>query len=328
MQTRSLTPEGPQVSEIGYGGWAIEGRIGDQKEETSLTAMNAAIDSGINIIDTGAGYGHGSREAMIRKVLATRSEEILIATKTPPTEGPWPPSPYCRWQDRYSAAFLRDQVHHQLTNLKRERIDVLQLQTWTSAWNDDPQPLLVLRQLKEQGKIGMIGVTAPENDQACVVQLMRDGLIDVIQVVFNLFQQEPAAQILPVAQETGTGVLVHAVLDGGSLTGKYPSDHQFSEEDSRRAFFEGDRQLRTSQRMAAIQRDLERFELEDQYSLREVALKFALARSEVSSVLVGMRNKNHVEQNCRVSGRRDLNPDFLQHLRRHHWRRGVWSSGK
>jgi aryl-alcohol dehydrogenase-like predicted oxidoreductase len=328
MQTRSLGSEGPTVSEIGFGGWAIGGDWGQQPDSQSTAALHAAIDRGINLIDTAAGYGEGHSEKIIAGVLAERSEDIFVATKTPPTSGPWPPSPYCRWQDRYSAAYLRDNVHQRLQNLKRDRIDLLQLHTWTAAWNDDPQPLLVLRQLKEQGKIGLIGVSAPEHDQACVIQLMRDGLIDTVQVIFNLFQQEAASQILPVAAETGTGVLIRVALDEGSLTGKYGADHEYAESDFRRKFFQGDRQNRTVNRVNEIRRDLERFGIDDQYSLADVALKFVLARPEVSSVLVGMRNTDQVEKNCRVSTRRDLNPEIIQHLHRHDWRRGVWYSGK
>ena len=328
MQTRSLGSEGPTVSEIGFGGWAIGGDWGQQPDSQSTAALHAAIDRGINLIDTAAGYGEGHSEKIIAGVLAERSEDIFVATKTPPTSGPWPPSPYCRWQDRYSAAYLRDNVHQRLQNLKRDRIDLLQLHTWTAAWNDDPQPLLVLRQLKEQGKIGLIGVSAPEHDQACVIQLMRDGLIDTVQVIFNLFQQEAASQILPVAAETGTGVLIRVALDEGSLTGKYGADHEYAESDFRRKFFQGDRQSRTVNRVNEIRRDLEQFGIDDQYSLADVALKFVLARPEVSSVLVGMRNTDQVEKNCRVSNRRDLNPEIIQHLHRHDWRRGVWYSGK
>ena len=90
-----------------------------------------------------------------------------------------------------SAAYLRSNVNERLRNLGVERLDLLQLHTWTRAWNDDPQPLLVLRQLREQGKINLIGVSTPEHDQDCVVQLMRDGLVDVVQVIFNLFEQHP-----------------------------------------------------------------------------------------------------------------------------------------
>lgn len=328
MQTRSLSLHGPQVSEIGFGAWAIGGGWGDQDDAESIKALHAAIDRGINFIDTAAGYGDGRSERLIAQVLRDRSESVLVATKTPPDAGPWPPSPYCRWQDRYSAAYLRDNVHTRLRNLGTERIDLLQLHTWTAAWNDDPQPLLVLRQLREEGKIGLIGVSTPEQDQACVIQLMRDGLVDTVQVIFNLFHQEPAAQLLPVAAETGTGVIVRVSLDEGSLTGKYSADHQFPSDDFRSRYFASDRMERTVGRVEEIRKDVEQFGLGDRYSLADVALKFVLARSEVSSVIVGMRNVAQVEMNARVSQLRDLPPDLIQHLHRHNWLRGVWYSGK
>ncbi len=329
MQRRQLTTSGFEVSEIGFGAWAIGGGWGRQADTDSMAALNAAIDQGINFVDTAQGYGDGHSERLIASVLKERSDhEVLVATKTPPDSGPWPPSPYCRWQDRYSAAYLRDNVDQRLRNLGSERIDLLQLHTWTRAWNDDPQPLLVLRQLREEGKIRLIGVSTPEQDQSAVIQLMRDGLVNVVQVIFNLFDQEVAAQLLPVAAETGTGVIVRVCLDEGSLTGKYPANHQFPDDDFRSQFFAGDRMARTARRVAQINDDIAEFGLNDEYSAADVALKFVLARPEVSTAIVGMRTIEQVEQNSRVSELKDLPPELLVRLRRHNWLRGVWYGGK
>jgi aryl-alcohol dehydrogenase-like predicted oxidoreductase len=328
MHTRPLSLQGPQVTEIGFGAWAIGGGWGSQDDRESIRALHEAIDRGINLIDTAAGYGNGHSERIIAQVLRERSESVFVATKTPPADGPWPPSPYCRWQDRYSAAYLRENVHQRLTALGTERIDLLQLHTWTAAWNDDPQPLLVLRQLRDEGKIGMIGISTPEQDQSCVIQLMRDGLVDTVQVIFNLFHQEAAAQLLPVAEETGTGVIVRVALDEGALTGKYAADHLFPADDFRSRYFAGDRMRRTVQRVQEIRKDIEQFGLADQYSLADVALKFALSPPAVSSVIVGMRSVAQVERNSRVSELRDLPPEFIQRLHRHNWLRGVWYGGK
>jgi aryl-alcohol dehydrogenase-like predicted oxidoreductase len=328
MQKRLLSTGGPLVSEVGFGAWAIGGGWGEQDDAASIAALHAAIDRGINFIDTAQGYGDGHSERIIAELVQQRKEEIFVATKTPPDAGPWPPSPYCRWQDRYSAAYLRDNVNQRLKNLGTDRIDLLQLHTWTRAWNDDPQPLLVLRQLRDEGKIGLIGVSTPEQDQSCVIQLMRDGLVDVVQIIFNLFHQEPAAQLLPVAAETGTGVIVRVALDEGSLTGKYASDHRFPETDFRKNYFAGDRMQRTADRVDQIREDIEQFGLTDQYTPADVALKFALARPEVSTVIAGMRTVEQVGMNTRTSQLRDLPEGLLQQLRRHNWLRGVWYGGK
>jgi aryl-alcohol dehydrogenase-like predicted oxidoreductase len=328
MRTRHLSAGGPVVSEIGFGAWAIGGQWGEQRDSESVAALHAAIDRGVNFIDTAQGYGDGHSERVIANVIRDRGEPVFVATKTPPDAGPWPPSPYCRWQDRYSAAYLRANVEQRLKNLRTDRIDLLQLHTWTRAWNDDPQPLLVLRQLREEGKINLIGVSTPEQDQACVIQLMRDGLVDVVQVIFNLFHQEPAAQLFPVAAETGTGVIVRVALDEGALTGKYSADHVFPEDDFRSRYFGGDRMRRVAARVAEIRKDVEAFGLAGQYSLADIALKFALSPWEVSTVIAGMRRVEQVQQNTRTSDLQDLPPALLEQLRRHNWLRGVWYGGK
>ena len=333
MKRRPLGINGPAVSEIGFGAWALGGQWGGQDDAQSVAALHRALDLGINLIDTAQGYGDGRSERVIAQVLQERkvsqpSESVFVASKTPPAEGPWPPSPYCRWQDRYSAAYLRHNVHERLRNLGVDRLDLLQLHTWTRAWNDDPQPLLVLRQLRDEGKINLIGVSTPEQDQNCVIDLMRSGLVDVVQVIFNLFEQEPLAQLFPVAAETGTGVIVRVALDEGALTGKYPADHVFPESDFRHRYFEGDRLERTMTRVKAIQDDLERHGLNQTCSLADLALQFALHPTAVSSVIAGIRNPTQAEQNSRVSDLPPLSESLLRDLRRHNWHRGVWYSGK
>ncbi len=329
MKQRPLGEHGPRVSEIGFGAWGLGGQWGEQSDEDSVAALHAALDGGVNLIDTAPGYGDGRSERIIAQVLAERSsDDVVVATKTPPAPGPWPPSPYCRWQDRYSAAYLRENVHERIVAMGVERLDLLQLHTWTRAWNDDPQPLLVLRRLKEEGKIGLIGISTPEQDQNCVIPLMRNGLVDSVQVIFNLFQQEPAAQLFAVAAETGTGVMVRVALDEGGLTGKYPADHTFADDDFRSQYFAGDRWARTVARVAEIRHDMNRFGLTDRYSLADVAIKFALAPEAVSTVLVGMRDAKQAQQNIATAALPDLPEALLQVLRRHAWHRGVWYSGK
>ena len=327
MQTRQLSDGGPDVSELGFGGWALGGGWGQQSDRDSTAALNVAIERGVNLIDTAAVYGDGRSETLVANVLKDRSEHVLVATKTPPSPGVWPPSPYCRWQDRYPAAYLRANIEDRLRNLRTERIDLLQLHTWTRAWNDDPQPLLVLRRMREQGKLNLIGVSTPEHDQNCVVQLMRDGLVDVVQVIFNLFDQEAAAQIFPVAAETGTGVIVRVALDEGSLTGKFSSDHCFAADDFRSRYFSGNRLQRTMDRVDQIATDVQSFGI-DNLSMADVSLKFALAHPAVSCVIVGMRDADQVKMNTQAVQKRNLPTELLEQLQRHNWRRGIWYEGQ
>ncbi len=138
MKYRKLGHTGMKVSEIGFGAWAIGGSWGKQRESDSVEALNAALDEGVNFIDTAAGYGNGKSEHIIAGVLRNRKEDIFVCTKTPPLNGAWPPTPYDKIEERYPENYLRENVHERLRNLGTETLDVLLLHTWTRAWNRQP----------------------------------------------------------------------------------------------------------------------------------------------------------------------------------------------
>lgn len=324
MKVRALGSTGMSVSEIGFGAWAIGGGWGEQHDQDSLKALHAALDAGVNFIDTAAGYGEGRSERLIGQALRERSEEILVATKTPPLPGMWPPSPYCNVQERYPESYLRENVEERLRKLAVERLDVLQLHTWTRAWNARPGPLEVLQALKREGKIRAIGISTPEQDQNCVIDLMRRGLIDVVQVIFNIFDQEPAAELLPVAMETGTGIIVRVAFDEGALTGKFTQDTTFAEGDFRQSYFAGDRLERTVLRVEKIREDTRSWGL----SLPQIALKFATSHPGVSTVIPGIRSVAQATANAAVSELDDLSEQQQIALRAHAWNRGFWYGGK
>lgn len=324
MRYRKLGTTGMEVSEIGFGAWAIGGGWGDQEDQDSLQALHAALDAGVNFIDTAAGYGEGRSERLIGQALRDRSDEVLVATKTPPVPGTWPPSPYCDVRERYPESYLRENVEERLRNLAVDRLDVLQLHTWTRAWNACPEALDILQTLKQEGKIRAIGISTPEQDQNCVVDLMRQGLIDVVQVIYNIFEQEPAAELLPVAAETGTGIIVRVAFDEGALTGKFTPDTLFAEDDFRRNYFAGDRLARVVERVEALRKDTQSWDL----SLPQVALKFATAHAGVSTVIPGIRNVAQAKANAAVADLEDLSEEQLVALRPHAWNRGFWYGGK
>ena len=191
MNTRNFGKHGSAVSEIGFGAWAIGGSWGAQNDTDSLDALRRALDLGCTFIDTAAGYGNGRSEKLISQVLKERkaagiTESVFVATKTPPDAGIWPPSPYCKADERYSEAYLRANIAERLAHLGTDRLDLLQLHTWTRAWNRNPTPFKILRRLQSEGKIGLIGVSTPEQDQNSVIDLMRGGWVDAVQVIYNL----------------------------------------------------------------------------------------------------------------------------------------------
>ena len=324
MKFRNLGKTGLKVSEIGFGAWAIGGGWGPQSQADSVAALNTALDLGVNFIDTAAGYGDGKSERVIAEVLKGRRDSVIVATKTPPAEGPWPPSPYCLASQRYPERYLRENIEQRLRNLGTDRIDLLQLHTWTRAWNRNPEPFAVLRKLKEEGKVRFVGVSTPEHDQNSVIDLMRGGWVDVVQVIYNIFEQEPAAELLPAAAEAGVGIIVRVVFDEGSLTGKWTAATKFEEGDFRRNYFEGDRLARSIARASKVAISIDG----SGYTLPQAAIKFALAHGAVGTVIPGMRNQAQAQANCAVSGLPPMSAELQRSLRPHNWLRAFWYSGK
>lgn len=329
MNTRKFGKHDVNVSEIGFGAWAIGGAWGAQDDTDSLAALNRALDLGCTFIDTAAGYGNGRSEKLIAQVLrerqaAGKTESVFVATKTPPAAGIWPPSPFCKAEDRYSESYLRANIDERLANLGTDKLDLLQLHTWTRAWNRNPTPFKILRQLQAEGKLGLIGVSTPEQDQNAVIDLMRDGWIDSVQVIYNLFEQEPAAELLDVAANCGVGVIVRVAFDEGALTGKFTPETTFPADDFRAGYFEGDRMERIVKRVDAVKADLDG----SGYTMPQAALKFVLAHPAVSVVIPGIRTIAQAEANCGVSDLPPMPPALVARLQRHNWRRGVWYGGK
>jgi aryl-alcohol dehydrogenase-like predicted oxidoreductase len=326
MKHRVLGRLGWQISEIGFGGWAIGGAgWGKQGDDESVRALHKALDLGSNFIDTAQGYGDGHSEQIIGRVLKERrGERIYVATKIPPQSGAWPPTPYDKIEERYPEAYLRERVETSLHNLQTDCLDLLQLHTWTRAWNRNPAALQVLRRLQMEGKLRGIGISTPEQDQNSLVDLMRGGWLDAVQVIYNIFEQEPAAEFLPVAREHNVGVIVRVAFDEGSLTGKFTAQTKFSEGEFRNNYFAGDRLARTVKRVEKIKAAIGPAGPD----VATAALKFALKPAAVSTVIPGMRSERQAELNCSVSDQPAMSDELEKELHEHAWRRGVWYSGK
>jgi len=325
MKYRTFGRLGWQVSEIGFGAWAIGGGWGSQSEADSIAALHRALDLGCNFIDTAQGYGNGKSERIIGEVLADRKgERIYVATKIPPAAGSWPPSPYDRVEKSYPEAYLRERLEFSLRNLKTDCLDLVQLHTWTRAWNRAPAALEVLRRFQREGKIRGIGISTPEHDQNSLIDLMRGGWLDSVQVIYNIFEQEPQAEFLPAAAENNVGVIVRVAFDEGSLTGKWDADTRFAADDFRSRYFAGDRLERTVKRVTAVRETIGDAEPD----LPTAALKFALKPAAVSTVIPGMRNARQAELNCGVSDQPPMTDELEARLRQHNWLRAFWYSGK
>ena len=247
MKYRKFGRLGWPVSEIGFGAWPLGGGMwGAQSDQDSVAALHRFLDFGGNFIDTAQAYGDGRSERIIAHALKERpgGGRVYVATKIPPKPGPWPPSPYDAPADRYDAAYLRERVERSLRDLETDCLDLVQLHTWTRAWNRAPDAVEVLHELRREGKLLGIGISAPDHDPDACNELMRTGLIDSVQLIYNIFDQDPQAEALPTARQHEVAVIVRVPFDESALTGKLTRDMAFAEDDFRRRYFAGDRLAR------------------------------------------------------------------------------------
>jgi aryl-alcohol dehydrogenase-like predicted oxidoreductase len=305
------------------GTWALGGdEWGQQDENISVAALHKALELGCNFIDTARAYGNGRSEQVIAKALGQWSgERPLVATKIPPVlPGDWPPGPYDTVEQRFPESHVVDQLDKSLQALQTDCIDLVQIHTWSRAWNDRPLPFEALRKAKQQGKIRAIGVSTPEHDQYAVLDLMRGGWVDTVQVIYNIFDQEAQSQLFDEAIRCDVGVIVRVPFDESSLTGKLTSQVSFQPGDVRRVYFAGDRLQRTVDRVEAIRNAIG----SEASDLAGVALKFCLKPPAVSTVIPGIRSVWQAEANCRIGSLPPLSDAVEATLRQHYWRRGLW----
>jgi aryl-alcohol dehydrogenase-like predicted oxidoreductase len=319
MRYRTLGRTGLQVSELGYGAWGIGATlwIGADDAE-SIGALGDAIAAGVNFIDTALGYGDGHSESLVGQVVRSASETVYVATKVPPQNGKWPAERGDPVDEMFSAAWVIEATERSLRNLGLDVIDVQQFHTWTDDWVGQGGWADAIAELKQAGKIRYFGVSIPNHDPASVLALIESGLVDTVQVIFNIFDQSPLRALFPAALEHDIGIIVRVPFDEGGLTGRIRPDTTFPEGDFRNRYFAGERKRETYERVQAITADLG----VPEGSAANVALRFCLSEPAVSTVIAGMRTAENVRRNVAAVEDEPLDEDALATLRAHHWDRG------
>ena len=321
MNYRALGRTQLQVSEIGFGAWGIgkSGWIGAADDE-SLRALNRSIDLGVNFIDTALGYGEGHSEKLVGQMVRERSETIYVATKIPPKNAVWPARAGTPVTDTFPADHVIKCTEKSLTNLGLESIDVQQFHVWSDEWVDQGDWLHAIQKLKEQGKIRFFGVSINDYQPENAIKLIETGVLDTVQVIYNIFEQNPEEKLFPACERYNIGVIVRVALDEGGLTGKITPDVTFAADDFRSNYFRGDRKQQVCERVNRIASDLG-ITLED---MPETALRYTLSHSAVSTVIPGMRTVRNVERNCQLGDGRGLPEETVGKLKTHRWDRNFY----
>jgi aryl-alcohol dehydrogenase-like predicted oxidoreductase len=323
MRYLRLGKTGFQVSEIGYGAWGIGGTLwlgGEDRE--SLLALRRAIELGLNFIDTALAYGDGHSEQLVGQVVREAEHKIYIASKVPPKNQLWPARPGIPISEVFPYDYIMQSTESSLKNLGLDTIDVQQLHVWNPEWIVRDEWKRAFEDIKRSGKAQAVGISINDHQPDSALEIIQTGLIDTVQVIYNIFDQTPAKNLFPLAMERDIGVISRVPLDEGALTGRINQHSQFEPGEFRARYFKGDRKKEVADRVAAIERDLG---IKDDV-MPEVALRFCLSHPAVSTVIPGMRTRANVEFNCAIPGRGPLPQKVLAILRKHAWEKNFYNA--
>jgi aryl-alcohol dehydrogenase-like predicted oxidoreductase len=310
-----------QISEIGYGAWGIgkSDWVGADDRE-SLQALQKAIDLGLNFIDTALAYGNGHSEKLVSQVVRQQSQPIYVATKVPPKNLQWPALPNVPVQDVFPGDYVIASTERSLRNLSTDTIDILQLHVWNDDWVGQGDWLEAIQQLKAQGKIRFFGISINDHQPNNGIKLLETGVVDTVQVIYNIFDQSPEDQLFAACEQYNTGVLVRVPLDEGGLTGKITPESTFAPDDFRNQYFAGDRKKEVYDRVQHMAADLG----VAVSAIPGIALRYVLSHPAVSTTIPGMRSLRNVESNMAVGDGKGLSPEQISVLKKYRWIRNYY----
>jgi aryl-alcohol dehydrogenase-like predicted oxidoreductase len=305
------------VSEIGYGMWAMGGQWSGSDDEESMRSLQRAVEFGCNFFDTAWAYGSGHSEQLLGALVrANPGERLYVATKIPPKNRVWPSQREFTLDDCFPPDYIEDYVHRSLNNLGVESIDLIQFHTWEDAWSGDDRWVKKLDELRRQGLINAVGISLNRWEPWNGVNTVRRGLVDAVQVIYNIYDQSPEDDLLPACQEMDVAVIARVPFDEGTLTGKLTKDSKWPENDWRSSYFVPENLISSVEHADALKPLVP-----EGMTMAEMALRFILNNQAISTTIPGMRKLHHVEQNLTASDAGPLPADLHQKLKRHRWDR-------
>src|SRR6201993_4002118 len=317
MNFRRFGRTGWQVGEIGYGMWGMAGWTGSQDKE-SLASLQRAIDLGCNFFDTAWAYGDGHSEELLGKALrANPSEKLYVATKVPPKNRQWPSKREFSLDESYPPEYVFEYLEKSLRNIGTDTLDLIQYHTWEDKWLDDERTVRTIGKLRESGKVRAIGISLNRWEPWNGVRAVKSGLVDAVQVIYNIFDQNPEDELFPACREKDVAVIARVPFDEGTLTGTLTKESRWPAGDWRNTYFVPENLIPSAERADALKPVAERAGM----TLPEMALRFILSNPTVSTIIPGMRKIKNVESNVAASDAGPLPPELVEELRKHRWER-------
>jgi aryl-alcohol dehydrogenase-like predicted oxidoreductase len=314
MKFRRFGRTGWQVSEIGYGMWGMAGWTGSDDAE-SLASLQRSIELGCNFFDTAWAYGDGHSEELLGKALRANSgKQLYVATKVPPKNRRWPSRREFALDESYPPEYVFEYVEKSLRNIGADSLDLIQYHTWEDKWLDDERTARTIEKLRENGKVRAVGISMNRWEPWNGTRAVKAGLVDAVQVIYNIFDQNPEDDLFPACREKDVAVIARVPFDEGSLTGTLTLQSTWPKGDWRNTYFVPEN-LRLSVQHADALRPL----VPVGSSMPELALRFILNNSDVATIIPGMRKIHHVETNLAASDKGPLPATLHTELRKHRW---------
>ncbi|MCC7446006.1 MAG: aldo/keto reductase [Anaerolineae bacterium] len=317
MQYRTFGRTGWSVSEVGYGMWAMGSGWSGSDDAESLQSLHRAVELGCTFFDTAYAYGEGHSESLLGQIVrAYPNQTLYTASKIPPKNRKWPGRRAYNVLDVFPYDYMMESTDLSLKCLGLDHVDLMQLHVWDDSWTGDEGWQRAVQDLKQQGKIRAFGISVNRWQPNNVLAALQTGLIDSVQVVYNIFDQNPADQLFPTCREMNLAIIARVPFDEGSLVGNLTKDTRWPEGDWRNTYFAQDNLNATVDRVEGL-RPL----VPSDMSMAEMALRFILANRDVSTVIPGMRKLRHVDENIKVSDGKALPLTLIDQLRAHRWER-------
>src|ERR1700693_4368286 len=318
MKYRKLGRTGFEVSEIAQGLWGMSGWSGSEDKQ-SLQALQSAVDLGCNFFDTAWAYGNGKSDALLGQILAkNKNKRLYAASKIPPMNDQWPAVPAYRYKDVFPAKHVFNYTKKIIEKLGTESIDLLQFHVWDDSWAGEAEFRETIEKLQPDRLIRSFGWSLNRWEPENVITALHSGLVDAVQVIYNIFDQAPEDKLFPVCRELNIGVIARVPLDEGSLGGKMTLQTLFPEHDWRARYFGPENLPETIDRVDELKKIVP-----PRMTLPDMALRFILSNPTVSTTIVGMRKPEHVKQNIALSDAGPLDTVLLKKLKAHRWDR-IW----
>ena len=316
MHYRTFGRTGWHVSEIGYGMWGMGGWTGSDDDE-SLRSLQRAVELGCNFFDTAWAYGDGHSERLLGQLVRAHPDtRLYTATKIPPKNRKWPARPDDSLDEAFPPDHIREYTESSLKNLGLDSLDLIQFHVWDDTWAEDTRWQRAVDDLKREGLIRAIGISINRWEPENAIRALRTGLIDAVQVIYNIFDQAPEDRLFPVCRELNVGVIARVPFDEGTLTGTLTLDSRWPEGDWRNSYFVPENLKASVERAEAL-----RPMIPPGMPMPEMALRFILSNPDVSTIIPGMRKIKHVESNLAASDKGPLSPELVTRLRAHRWDR-------